>query len=175
MPEWQIERLDASHERGEFCCDKAPLDDFLLSFVNQYEKRKLGRTYVAVVAGEKSVSGYYTLSASSLTFANIPPKIARKLPKHPVPVVLLGRLAVDRVQQRKGLGEELLLDALHRSLKLSESLGIFAVEVLAIDQDAREFYLKYGFVSLLDNDLHLLLPLKTIEAELGEGGEVDEN
>ncbi len=172
MAEWQIERLDAIHERGEFCCGKAPLDDFMHSLVNQYEKRKLGRTFVAVVVGEKTVRGCYTLAASSITFASVPARISRKLPKHPVPVVLLGRLAVDRTHQGKGLGEELLMDALHRSLTLSENLGIFAVEVLALDHDARDFYLKYGFVSLLDSELHLFLPLKTIEAELkAEGSE----
>src|SRR5260221_2843066 len=107
MADWQIERMGSGHEREEFCCGKAPLDDFLHALVTQYEKRKLGRTYVAVVAGEKKVCGYYTLAASSVSFTNVPPKIARKLPKHPVPVVLLGRLAVDGTQQRKGLGAEL--------------------------------------------------------------------
>jgi GNAT superfamily N-acetyltransferase len=169
MGEWQIEPLDRSHQRGDFCCGKAPLDDFLRSLVSQYDKRKLGRTYVAVLPSDKKVSGYYTLASGSIPFQNLPPPIAKKLPKHPVPVALLGRLAVDRAVQGRHLGEELLIDALRRCLELSDQLGIFAVEVMAIDPEAKHFYLRYGFVPLLDNDLHLFLPMKTIEGILGEG------
>ncbi len=162
MDEWRIERWDRSHERGEFCCGKASLDDFLRSFVSQYEKRKLGRTYVAVRPGEKQVLGYYTLAAGSVSFQNLPSGAAKKLPRHPVPVVLLARLAVDQTTRGRGLGKELLTDALKRCLELSESLGMHAVEVDAIDEGAKAFYQKYGFVPLLDNDLHLYLPLATI-------------
>jgi GNAT superfamily N-acetyltransferase len=173
MADWRIERLDRSHARGEFCCGKAPLDDFLRSLVSQYEKRNLGRTYVAVKEAEKRVYGYYTLASGAVSFANLPAKTARKLPRHPVPVVLLGRLAVDRDAQGQGLGAELLMDALRRCLELSGSLGIHAVEVLAIDDAAKGFYQKYGFVSLLDDARHLYLPIKTIAAELG-GSEAEE-
>jgi GNAT superfamily N-acetyltransferase len=168
MDEWQIERLDSTHERGEFCCGKAPLDDFLRSLVSQYEKRQLGRTYVAVIAGEKRIYGYYTLASSSVPIQNVPPKTAKKLPRHPIPVVLLGRLAVDQAMQGRGLGKELLLHALRRSLELSNELGIFAVEVVAIDAEAKAFYLKYGFTSLEDSELHLYLPTKTVASVLGD-------
>jgi GNAT superfamily N-acetyltransferase len=167
MADWRIERLDRSHERGEFCCGKAPLDEFLRSLVSQYEKRNLGRTYVAVKAEEKKVHGYYTLASSAVPFAHVPSKIARKLPRHPVPVALLARLAVDRAAQGKGLGAELLMDALRRCRELSDTLGIFAVEVLAIDEEARKFYEKYGFAPLLDEQRHLYLAIKTLEGVLG--------
>jgi GNAT superfamily N-acetyltransferase len=173
MDDWQIERLDRSHQRGEFCCGKAPLDEFLRTLVGQYEKRKLGRTYVAIRPGDQRVYGYYTLAAGSISFQNLPSKIAKKLPKHPIPVALLGRLAVDQAAQGHGLGAELLMDALRRCLELSEKLGIFAVEVLAIDPEAKRFYVKYGFVPLLDNDLHLYLPMKTMADELGEGEQTE--
>ncbi len=168
MDEWQIEPLDGSHERGEFSCGKEVLDAFLHSLVSQYNKRKLGRTYVATLPGGKQVYGYYTLASGSVPFQNLPTLVAKKLPKHPVPVALLGRLVVDKAAQGRGLGEFLLIDALRRCLELSDQLGIFAVEVLAIDAEAKRFYLKYGFVPLVDNDLHLFLPMKTIEEELGE-------
>jgi GNAT superfamily N-acetyltransferase len=71
-------------------------------------------------------------------------------------------LAVDQKARGQGLGKALLRDALRRSLDLSEQLGLFAVEVLAIDAGARDFYTKYGFVPLADNDLHLFLPIRTI-------------
>jgi GNAT superfamily N-acetyltransferase len=169
MADWRIERLDRSHVRGEFCCGKAPLDDFLRSLVSQYEKRNLGRTYVAMKEGDKRVYGYYTLASGAVLFANLPVETARKLPRHPVPVALLARLAVDQAAQGRGLGIELLMDALRRCQELSGSLGIHAVEVLAIDEEARSFYQKYGFVSLLDDARHLYLPMKTIEVELGGG------
>ena len=112
MAEWKIERLTRSHERASFTCGKPPLDDFLRSLVTQYEKRNLGRTYVAVRAGEPRVLGYYTLASGSVPFQNLPAPAARKLARHPVPVILLARLAVDQSVQGQGLGESLLLDAL---------------------------------------------------------------
>jgi GNAT superfamily N-acetyltransferase len=166
MDDWRIEPFDSTHGRGGFCCGKAPLDDFLRSRVSQYERRRLGRTFVAVRPDQKKVLGYYTLAAGSVSFEHLPPAAARKLPKHPAPVALLGRLAVDRAAQGRGLGVFLLMNALKRCLELSARLGIHAVEVLAIDDEAKRFYLKYGFIPLLDNDRHLYFPVKTIEAEL---------
>jgi GNAT superfamily N-acetyltransferase len=163
MDRWQIEPFNVSHQRGEFCCGKAPLDDFLRSLISQYEKRKLGRTYVAIVPGNPRVYGYYTLAASSVAFQSLPPGAAKKLPRHRVPVVLLGRLAVDKEAQGRGFGEELLMDALRRCVQLSQNIGIHAVEVMAIDADAKRFYLKYGFTPLADEELHLFLPIRTIE------------
>jgi GNAT superfamily N-acetyltransferase len=169
VAEWRIEPLRASHERGEFSCGKAPLDDFLRLRASQYEKRRLGRTYVALFPGTTTVAGYYTLAAGAVAIANLPPDAAKRLPKHPVPVILLGRLAVDRTARGQGLGRALLRDALHRSVELSEQIGLFAVEVLAIDAEARDFYVKYGFVPLADNEQHLFLPIKTIEEGRTEG------
>src|SRR5438309_2342147 len=106
MPDsWSIEPLKATHERGEFCCGKAPLDEFLRTLVSQYEKRNVGRTFVAVAQGENRVCGYYTLAAASVEFGHLPEDLAKKLPKHPVPVAHLGRLAVDKSAQGKRLGE----------------------------------------------------------------------
>lgn len=170
MAEWLIEPLERSvHERDGFSCGKAPLDDFLRSLVSQYEKRRLGKTYVAVKPGEKRVLGYYTLASGSVPFAQIPTKAAKKLPKHPVPVILLARLAVDQSIRGRGLGAALLRDALRRALELSRNLGVHAVEVDAIDTETKAFYEKFGFVSLLDSELHLFLPLATIEDSAGEG------
>ncbi len=163
MADWQIESLDRSHLRSEFACGKVPLDEFIRSLVSQYEKRKLGRTYVAVRPGEKKVLGYYTLASAAVPFQNLPKETAKKLPRHPIPVALLGRLAIDQSVQGRGLGKYLVLDALRRCLDLSSKIAIFAVEVLALDSQAREFYQKFGFTPLLDNDLHLFLPLKTLE------------
>jgi GNAT superfamily N-acetyltransferase len=168
MAEWTIEPLNRSHERSEFCCGKVPLDNFLRTLVSQYEKRRLGRTYVAVRSGEPRVLGYYTLASGSVSFANLPEKAAKKLPRHPVPVVLLARLAVDQAARGQGLGRLLLVDALRRCLSLANHLGIHAVEVDAIDDEAKAFYAKYGFVPLQDQPLHLYLPIATIEDAFGQ-------
>jgi len=162
MNNWIIGRWERFHERGEFSCGQPSLDYFIRNLVTQYEKRKLGRTCVATRAGEKRVLGYYTLASSSISFEHIPGKLAKKLPKHPVPVILLARLAVDQSVQKQGLGKLLLGDALTRCLQLSNQLGIHAVEVEALDARARIFYEKHGFISLNDDPMHLFLPLATI-------------
>src|SRR5438132_12399877 len=114
MGDWLIERLVQTHERGAFSCGKGPLDAFLRTLVRQYEKRKLGRTYVAVRPGEKRVQGYYTLASGAVPFVQLPQSVSRKLPKHPAPTALLGRLAVNQKAQGCGLGTMLLIDALNR-------------------------------------------------------------
>ena len=162
MADWLIEQLDRHHVRSAFSCGKPPLDDFIRTLVSQYQKRNLGRTYVAVKAGDPQVFGYFTLASSSVPFANLQTGLAKKLPRHPVPVILLARLAVDQTVQGQHLGEFLLLDALDRCATLADNLGVYAVEVQAIDDQARLFYQKYGFAALIDDQLHLVLPIATV-------------
>ncbi len=165
--DWPVERLDSSHQRDGFC-GKESLGNFMRLLVGQYERRKLGRTLVAVRSGERRVYGYYTLASGSVVFQDLPAKVAKRLPRHPVPVVLLARLAIDQTVQGLGLGKLLLMDALRRCLNLSGELGIDAVEVQAIDEEAKRFYEKFGFVSLQRDGLHLYLPIKTIEDGFAE-------
>lgn len=164
MADCEIERLERSHIRDAFACGRPPLDEFIRRLVSQYEKRNLGRTYVAVRSGERHVRGFYTLASGSVPFQNLPDPSAKKLPNHPVPVILLARLAVDPSVQGRGWGEALLIDALRRCLGLADQLGIHAVEVDAIDQQAKAFYEKYGFTPLLDAQVHLFLPITTIKS-----------
>jgi GNAT superfamily N-acetyltransferase len=169
MPDWPIVPLATEHERSGFSCGKPPLDDFLRTLVSQYEKRHLGRTYVACHPGTSRVAGYYTLASGSIAFQNLPTEAARKLPRHSVPSVILARLAVDRTAQGQGLGETLLIDAFRRTLDLSGTLGIHAVEVDAIDEQARAFYEKYGFVPLTGQPMRLYLPVATTRKGLHPG------
>lgn len=163
MAEWSVELFDPSHERGQFTCGRKLLDHFLHALVNQYEKRHLGRTYVLVPTGAKRVLGYYTLASGAILFDHLPPKAAKKLPRHPLPVILLARLAVDKSIQGQGLGRFLLMDAMRRSLSLAKYLGVHAVELDAIDDVAKAFYERYGFVTLRDDPHHLFMPLATFE------------
>jgi GNAT superfamily N-acetyltransferase len=166
MDDWLIERLHASHERDAFCCGKGALDEFLKTRAGQYERKGIGRTFVAVLHDSKRVLGYYTLAAGAIPFANLPKPQSKKLPKHPVPVILLGRLAVDQTARRRGLGEYLLFDAFERCLAAAEEVGAYAVEVQAIDEEAQRFYKKYGFVQLPDQPLRMFLPIETIRRGL---------
>jgi GNAT superfamily N-acetyltransferase len=165
MTEICIEPFDpAKHRRADFDCGKPALNEFLRTLVTQYEKRRLGKTFVAVRAdGLHTVAAYYTLAAGAVAFGNVPQEIARKLPRHPVPVILLARLAVDRSAQAQGLGKALLVDALQRAVGISRFLGVFAVEVVAIDAQAATFYARFGFTPLLDDPQHMYLPISAIE------------
>lgn len=154
--------LAAEHVRDGFDCGRATLDDFLRRYAGQYERRNLGRTFVAVERGEFRIDGFYTLSSGQVIFEQLTEDLQRKLPRHPVPVVHLGRLAVDRRLQGRVLGERLLVDALSRAFVIARSVGIHGVEVVAIDDAVRSFYMKYGFTSLLDDVNHLYLPISAI-------------
>ncbi len=163
MAEWVIERLNRSHDRESFCSGQEVLDRFLKTLVTQYEKKRLGRTFVATAAGANKVFGFYTSAAGSFALDALPEVARKALPKHPIPTVHLGRLAVDLTCQGQGLGEALLFHFLHEALAVAQTLGVFAVDVWAMHDQARPFYLKYGFIPLEDAPLHLYLPLKTVE------------
>ena len=105
MGEWRIARLERAHLRDGFDCGKPSLNGFLHSLVTQYEKRNLGRTYVALPAADQRVMGYYTLAIGAIDVESLPANEGKKLPRHPVPIVLIARLAVDRSVQGRGLGE----------------------------------------------------------------------
>lgn len=161
-PDWIIEELSADHDRSTFSCGQESLDEFLRRFAGQNQKTGVSKTYVAVRSGDKRVYGYYSISAGAVHFADLPEDLRKRLPRYPVPVAHLGRLAVDSAAQGQRLGEFLLLDALARIALAADSIGIHAVEVVAIDDNAKRFYLKYGFNALLDDPHHLYVAIKTL-------------
>lgn len=159
---WLIEELGAEHERAAFACGHESLDVFLKQYANQNRKTGLTRTFVAVRPREAIVRGYYSLAAGAVRPEHLTDEQRRRLPRYPVPVAHLGRLAVDFTSRGQGLGAFLLMDALCRVRRAERELGIHAVEVVAIDDVARRFYLKYGFVALRDHPHHLYIPMKTL-------------
>jgi GNAT superfamily N-acetyltransferase len=175
MPaDWRIEPLQRDHDRARFGCGEPALDEYLARFARQNQESGVARTFVAVCDAEPGrVLGYYSLAVGSIDKANLPPAAARRFPNFPLPIARLARLAVDRSQQGKGLGEDLLLDALSRCLRVAENVGIAAVLIDAKHERARAFYARYEFESLPDHPLTLWLPLgalrKLFEQENSSG------
>jgi predicted GNAT family N-acyltransferase len=161
--DWKIEPFDRErHDRKGFDSGVALLNDWLATKASQFEKKNLSRIYVLVEPEQATIRGYYALSNHSVTFESLPEVQAKGLPQMDVPVVLLGRLAVDLTMQGQKLGEFLLVDALRRADYLSQKIGIRAVEVDAMNSQVRRFYAKFGFVPLRDDPNHLFLPIHVI-------------
>lgn len=154
--------MQSRHVRTGFSCGAQPLDDYLHRQALQNQKKKIGRTFVAVNPGETRVMGYFTLAAAEIRRDRMPPEA--KLPRHPVPAILLARLAVDQSCQRRGAGSWLLSEALRRCLSASKTIAAYAVFVHALDDGAAGFYKRFGFKSLFDNPHHLYLPLQYVRA-----------
>jgi GNAT superfamily N-acetyltransferase len=170
-PSYIIEPLDRRHDRDGFDCEEESLNEFLKRFARQNDEKGLGRTFVALKPGDPAIIGYYTLSTGAVGFEQVP----AKLPRYPVPVAHIGRLAVDRRATRQGLGAFLLIDALRRIMLVAGHIGIYAVEVYALNEEARSFYLKYGFKPLLDDSQHLYLSiLCSASSVVGNPGRSDQ-
>jgi GNAT superfamily N-acetyltransferase len=168
MREWVVELLGADHERAEFSCGHAALDDFWKRFASQYARRGLGTTYVAVVSGQPRVLGYYTLAPSHFEFASAPAELRKGLPKHPIPSLLLARLAVTQSERGHGLGKFLLFDAFERCIHVAREVAFRAIEVEAIDGAAAAFYRKYGFLPFPSDRRHLAIAMQTVQDVLGD-------
>jgi GNAT superfamily N-acetyltransferase len=163
-PAWSIERIRKEHRREAFRCGEPSLDEYLIKYARQNDEKGLGRTFVATRPGDLIVLGYHTLRSGEVAASLLPEEERKRLPSYPVPVVHLGRLAVDRTVQKRRLGEALLVDALRRATAGSREVAAFAVEVVAISDAARAFYLKYGFRELHDDRLRLYLSMKVATA-----------
>lgn len=156
--------LEASHDLAAFDCGAPALNEYLKKYALLNHLNQSARTYVAR-RGE-AVMGYYTLAAGSVRREETPARVAKGLARHPVPVILLARLAVDRSEQGRGMGAGLLKDALLRAAQAADLIGCRAVLVHAKDQAAKAFYQRFGFVSSPVDELHLYLLMKDIKASL---------
>jgi GNAT superfamily N-acetyltransferase len=160
---WQMEALDPRrHDRAAFSCGASALDRYLAEHAWQDIKRDIARVFVATKPGVAAVCAYYSLSATNIEHGDLPAALSKKLPRYPVPAVLLGRLAVDRGSQGLGLGEFLLMDAMHRTLLATQVLALHSMLVDAKDAAATTFYRKYGFIPLPDSPQRLFIPVATI-------------
>lgn len=161
---FDIQPLDKSFDREDFDCGQDPLNKFLKSSARQNQSAGANRTFVAIVENDtdKRVVGFYSQSMSQVDLSSLPIESQKKLPKHPVPVARIGRLAVDNRMKGQGLGGLLLADALRRIKHVSLEIGVFAVVVDAKDDQAKSFYRKYGFMELTNDPMTLFLSVATI-------------
>ena len=157
------EPLASHHNVEHFHCGEPPLDDWLKRRALPNQASGASRTFVVQAQGR--VVGYYALAAGSVARLDAPRTLRRNMPD-PVPVVVLGRLAIDSRCQRRGLGAALLKDALLRCLAAAAGVGIAGVLVHALSDDARAFYQRAGFVPSPIHPLTLLLPIGAIDAAL---------
>jgi GNAT superfamily N-acetyltransferase len=156
-----VEPLSRSHDLSSFDCDAHPsLNDWLRRFAWINQQNETSRTYV--VHRAQRVVGYYSVAAGSVVREAVPARIAKGLANHPVPILLLARLAIDHKEQGRGLGKALLKDALIRMAHAGDIVGARAVLVHAIDAAAAEFYRHFDFEPSPVNDLHLMLLMKDL-------------
>jgi GNAT superfamily N-acetyltransferase len=163
-PPYRIDPLSAHHDRAAFASEVEPLDRYLRTQAGQDSRRRVASCFVLTPAGAPSqILGYYTLSALSITLADLPPTIAKRLPRYPiVPATLMGRLATDSRHRGKRLGELLLFDAFARVLR--SEIATFAVVVDAKDAAAERFYARYRFLELSTGSRRMFLPITEIAA-----------
>jgi predicted GNAT family N-acyltransferase len=155
------EPLAAHHLRKGFSCGEASLDTYIKQYARQDQKRSVAAVFV-LADESQAVMGYYTLSSLSIPTELLSETLQKRLPRHQYqPATLLGRLAVDEDHQGTGMGEKLLLDALHRSFLSSKEVGSIAVVVDALHDQAAAFYQHYGFIPFTESR-RLFLPMQTI-------------
>jgi GNAT superfamily N-acetyltransferase len=163
LPRWREEPISRRHDRRGFHCGSPELDAYLDRYARQNHESGGAKTFVAVPVDEPTrVLGYYSISPGSIEFARVPSELTRRLGRYEVPVFRLGRLAVSRSLQGRGVGADLLLAAGSRALAVASQVGGVALAIDAKDERAASWYRRFGALPLLDDVLRLVLPLGTI-------------
>jgi GNAT superfamily N-acetyltransferase len=158
---FRLEVLRAEHDRKVFSCGVEPLDRYFQEQATQDIRRRVSACYVAIDEATSAIAGYYTLAAGGVPLAEMPSQLSKRLPRYAsVPVVRMGRLAVDQHYRGKKLGAALLWDAVLRATR--SEIAAFALVVDAKDNVAADFYRYHGFVALDDKQRHWLLPLANV-------------
>ena len=157
------EKLSPKHDFTHFQCGEPALDDWLRRRALQNEESGASRTYV-LCAGNRVV-GYYALAVGAVAHADAPGRVRRNMPD-PVPVMIIGRLAIDQTMQGQSIGPALLRDAVLRTMQAAEIAGIRAILVHAISDRAKRFYEKWGFVSSPVDPMTLMITLAEAQKAL---------
>ena len=159
-----IEKLRPDHELDGFDCGKEELNRFLIRHALGNQRAESAQSYV--LAQDRKVVGYYSLAAGAVTHDEATARVRKGQARHPVPVILLARLAVDKTLQGRGIGPALLKDALLRAASAADTIGARALLVHAKDSDARSFYEHFGFEPSPTDPLHLFLIMKDLKQRI---------
>lgn len=156
----RVEKLCPDHSIEGFDCGRRELDRYLLRYAWQNQQAGAAQTYVGLDGD--TVVGYYTLAVGHVAHREAPDRLTKGLARHPVPIMLLARLAVNRRWQGQGVGKALLRDAMQRTLQAADIAGIRAFAVHAKDEEARSFYRKFDFIPSPSDPMHLFVLLKDV-------------
>lgn len=157
----RLEKLRSDHVVAGFDCGQEELNRFLTRYALVNQLAGAAQTYLAI-SGEEVV-GYYSLAVGEVAYDGAPDRLTKGLARHPVPIMLLARLAVRSSSQGLGIGAGLLKDAMLRTLQAADIAGIRALAVHAKDENARRFYQHFGFIASPTDPLHLYLLIKDIK------------
>ena len=160
-----IEKLRRDHPIDAFDCGQEDLNQWLRKHALQNQGAGAAQTYVGLVG--EVVIGYYSLAVGQIEYNDAPERLRKGLARHPVPIMLLARLAVDKNWQKKGVGRALLRDAVLRTMQAADIAGIRALAVHAKDEQARRYYEQFDFAASPADPLHLLVLLKDIRRRMG--------
>lgn len=160
MTQYRIEKLARRHAVDGFDCGEDALNRFLVRFALPGQQANASQTYVGLA--DETVIGFYTLVVGEVRYDDAPERLTKGLARHPVPVMVLARLAVSADWQGKGVGAGLLRDAVLRTLQAADIAGIRALAVHAKDDRARAFYQRFDFVSAPTDPLHLFALIKDL-------------
>jgi GNAT superfamily N-acetyltransferase len=165
VPQLLIEKLRTDHDVTQFECGKEELDRFLKRFALANQQAQSAQTYVACKGA--AVVGYYSLAFGSVAHEQTPERVRKGLARHPIPVMILARLAIDKTMQGQGLGQGLLKDALERTMRAAEIGGLRTVLVHAKDDAARAFYEHFNFEPSPTDPYHLFVLSKDLKRIIG--------
>lgn len=162
-PQWREEAIRREHNRSDFDCGSAPLNEYLSRYARQNHESGGAKTFVAVPPDAPTrILGYYSISPGAIEFARLPQAVTRRLGRYEVPVFRLSRLAVSTELQGRRIGSALLFAAGRRAMAVAAEVGGVALAIDAKDVEAVGWYQRFGAIPLLDGPLSLILPLATI-------------
>ena len=156
----RVEKLRRDHALEGFDCGREELNRYLLRYAWQNQQAGAAQTYLGLV--DKAIVGYHTLAVGQVMLEDAPERLKKGLARHPIPIMLLARLAIDRQWQGQGVGRGLLRDAMQRTLQAADIAGIRALAVHAKDEEARRFYEHFDFEASPTDPLHLFVLLKDV-------------
>jgi GNAT superfamily N-acetyltransferase len=162
----RVEKLRRDHAVEDFDCGREELNRYLVRYALLNQQAGAAQTYVGIV--DEVIVGYHTLAVGHVTLDDAPGRLTKGLARHPVPIMLLARLATDHRWHGQGIGKALLRDAMLRTLQAAEIAGIRALAVHAKDEDARRFYEHFDFVPSPTDSMHLFVLLKDVRRIVSE-------